>query len=142
MGGRWLSSASVYDSLALLVGEALDIDASRAFRTLAVLCNDEEARRLTRGQPTPTSSDLQLLRGRVVWITVTYESRADGRSRRSAEVTYKSRAGDLRSVKSALDFGYEDLPGRVRERMMASGQQAVRYQLYPAPEPRLSGERS
>ncbi len=134
-GWEMAELAAVYDTLAVLVAEALDIDATDAFRMLAVLCGDEDARRLTRGQPAPTSGQLQWLRGRVLWVTVTYESGSGGRSRRVAEIVYKNSAGDLRSAKAALEFGYEDLPGRVRERMMTDGQQAVRYQLYPAPAP-------
>jgi hypothetical protein len=138
-GWEMAELAAVYDTLALLIAKALDIDSDRAFRALAVLCADEEARRLTRGQPAPASADLQLLRGRVVWITVTYASLADGRSQRIAEITYKSSAGDLRADRSEVEFGYEDLPGRVRERMLAGGQDTVRYQLYPAPDAHRAG---
>jgi hypothetical protein len=139
-GWEMAELAAVYDTLALLMAEALDLDSSQAFRALAVLCSDDEALRLTRGQPEPTSAQMQLLRSRVIWITVTYESAANGRSRRVTEITYENAAGELRSAKSALDFSYEDLPNHVRDRMTASGKRAFRYQLYPAPGPRLSDE--
>ena len=134
-GWEMAELAAVYDTLAVLVAEGLDIDSTDAFRTLAVLCDDEDALRLTRGQPEPTSGQLQLLRGRVLWVTVTYECGSGGRSRRVTEIAYKNSTGGLRSAKAALELGYEDLPGRVRERMMTGGQETVRYQLYPAPAP-------
>jgi hypothetical protein len=134
-GWEMAELASVYDTLTLLIAEVLDIDAGAAFRALAVLCSDDEALRLTRGQPEPTSEHLRLLRSRVLWITVTYEAGESGagHSLRIAEIAYKNAAGELRSARSTLELGYEDLPARARERMLASGQPAIRYQLYPAP---------
>ena len=139
-GWEMAELAAVYDTLALLVAEVLDTDTGRAFRVLAVVCGDEEARRLTRGQPEPTTADLQLFRSRVLWITVTYETQSGGRSRRIVEITHKTMTGDLRLAKSALDFDYEDLPDRVRKRMTAGLKQAIRYQLYPAPDARRVAE--
>jgi hypothetical protein len=40
--------------------------------------------------------------------------------------------GGLRSTAATAELGYEELPGRVRGRLIASGRDAVRYQLYPA----------
>ena len=105
---------------------------SGTFCALVVLCDDKEAFRLTRGQPEPAPGLLRLLRERVLWVTVTYDSGAGGRCGRVTEIAYRNAAWDLRSARAAVEFGYEDLPAQVRERMMTGGQQAVRYQLYPA----------
>jgi hypothetical protein len=125
--------ASVYDTLALLIKEALGIDKDAAFRMLAVLCGDDDARRQTKGQAAPAAADLQLLRRQLMWVTVTYEHESGSRCRRTTEIAYQIAAGDPRNRRAELDIGYEDLPDRVRRRMFASRQQAVRYQLYPAP---------
>jgi hypothetical protein len=132
--------AAVYDTLAMLLAQGLGLNETDAFRALSVLCGDADALRLTRGQPEPDTELLRLLRGQIVWVTVTYESAAGGRSRRVAEVAYRNSCGKLRSARTTVDFGYEDLPGRVRERMLSGGRQAVRYQLYPAPVPRPAGD--
>jgi len=137
-GWEMAELAAVYDALALLIAEALDLDSSQAFNALAVLCSDAEALRLTRGQPEPIFAQMQLLRSQVIWITVTYGSAAHGRGWRLTEIAFKNAAGDLRSTKSTVDFRYDDLPKHVRGRMTGSGQRAIRYQLYPAPESRLS----
>ena len=123
--------AAVYDTLAIQVAELLQLDAPDAFRALAEFCHDKNAQRLVRGQPPPTPELLQLFRSRLLWITVTYEAPPGEPSRRISEIAYTNASGELRSGKASLEFGYEDLPDRVRERLLASGQQAVRYQLYP-----------
>jgi hypothetical protein len=133
--------AELYDTLAALIARALELDMDQAFRALAVLCDDDGGLRLPGGQPEPAATHIRLLHSRVLWITVTYESRPDGRGQRVAEVTYQAAAGDLCSARSTLAFGYDDLPSRARQRMLASGQRAVCYQLYPAPDPRSPGEK-
>jgi hypothetical protein len=132
-GWEMAELTAVYDTLAMLVADALDIEAAEAFRALAVLCDDKEALRLTRGQAEPTSKLLRLLRERLLWVTVTYDSGMDGRCGRVTDVAYRNAVGDPMSARAAVELGYDDLPGRVRERMISGGQQAVRYQLYPAP---------
>lgn len=132
--------AAVHDTLAALIARALELGMDHAFRVLAALCDEDEGRRLSRGQPEPTATHLRSLHSRVLWITVTYESGPDGDGQRAAEITYQTTDGDLRSARSALAFGYDDLPGRVRQRMLASGQRAVCYQLYPASDPHSPDE--
>jgi hypothetical protein len=134
-GWEMAELTAVYDTLALLVADALGLGAADAFRSLAVICGDEDALRLTRGQPEPDQAFLRLLHDRVLWVTVTYESEPRGQSRRVTEVAYKNAAGNLWAAKATVNFAYEDLPGRVRGRMLTGGQRAVRYQLYPAPAP-------
>jgi hypothetical protein len=124
--------AAVYDTLAVQAADISGLDAAAAFRALAVFCNDDKARLLVQGQPPATPEQLSLLRRRLLWITVTYEAPPEGRSRRVTEIAYRNAEGGLRSSQASLEFGYEDLPDRVRARLLASGQQAVRYQLYPA----------
>jgi hypothetical protein len=139
-GWEMAEVAAVYDTLTLLVAQALGVNANQSFRALAVLCEDEEALRLTRGQPEPPPALLQRLRSQLIWITVTYESAPNGKSQRIVDITHRNAAGDLRSAKSKIDFGYDDLPEPVRKRMLASGQSAVRYELFraSAPESRLA----
>jgi hypothetical protein len=139
-GWEMAELAEVSDTLAALIGRALELDMDHACRALAVLCDDDEGLRLSRGQPEPTATHMRLLHSRVLWITVTYESLRDGGGQRVAEVTYQGAAGDLCSARSTLAFGYDDLPGLARQRMLASGRRAVCYQLYPVPDPRSPDE--
>jgi hypothetical protein len=132
-GWEMAELAAVYDTLATLVADTLGLDAADALSALALLCGDEEALRLTRGRPETNLAMLGLLMDGLLWVTVTYESGPRGQSLRVTEVAYRKATGDLRSAKAAVEFAYEDLPGRVRERMLTTGQHAVRYQLYPAP---------
>lgn len=139
-GWEMAELAEVYDTLAALIARALGLDVDHACRALALLCDDDEGLRLSGGQPEPAATHMRLLHSRVLWITVTYESRPDRGGQRVAEVIYQAAAGDLCSARSTLAFGHDDLPGQVRQRMLASGRRAVCYQLYPAPDPRSPDE--
>lgn len=133
---------AVYDTLAIQLAEALDLDAAAAFLALAEFCGDQNAVRLVHGQPAPTPGQLRLLRSRLLWITVTYEAPTGEPSKRVTEISYVNASGALRSAAATVEFGYEDLPDRVRRRMIATGQEAVRYQLYPASNPAVAAGRA
>jgi hypothetical protein len=123
--------AVVYDSLATLLGQALEIDQAAAFAALAVLCGDQDALRLSRGQPQPSGALLGRIRERLLWATVSYDAGSRGRGKRTTEITYRSVNGQPRARQAEADLGYDDLPERARKRMLRSGQAVVGYQLYP-----------
>lgn len=122
---------SVYDTLAVQVADLLGLDPRTAFVGLTVLCDDQNARRLVQDQPQPAAEEERLLRSRLLWITVTYEAAPDRPVRRITGIAYRKDDGSLKSGTTSLEFGYEDLPERVRERMLRTGHPTVRFQLYP-----------
>jgi hypothetical protein len=123
--------ASVYDALAVQVADLAGMDTGAAFVALVVLCQDQTARQLVGGQPPPEPSHLGLLRGLLLWITVTYQTAPRGPASRTTALVHRDPGGQLRSRTTRLECGYEDLPGRIRTRMLATGQRGIRFQLYP-----------
>jgi hypothetical protein len=145
--------ASMYDALAAQVADLTGLDPGLTFVALVELCEDETARQLIGGQPLPEPSHLHLLRGLLLWVTVTYETAPGhetvpgyetaprGPASRTTAIVHRNPAGELKSRTTRLECGYEDLPSPVRTRMLATGQRGVRFQLYPGATTRSGGLR-
>ncbi|WP_329179196.1 hypothetical protein [Streptomyces sp. NBC_01477] len=129
--GELVEVALVYDTLATETARLFTLAVPEAFRALVELCDDTRARRLLAGQPAASPDVLDLLRRRLIWLTVTYEWPAAGPRRRVVEIVHRTPQGALLSCDVAQAVSWQDLPDRVRSRLLAGTGQAVRYQLYP-----------
>jgi hypothetical protein len=131
-GDQMAEVALVYVTLAEQVGQLVQRSEQDLLAALIELCDDESARPLLRGQAAPSSELVQLLRGRMVWITVTYDGTPKGPCQRVIEVVHRGGAGELATRKVTHRLGWDDLPDDVRGRIVGKNQTTVRFQLYPS----------
>ncbi|MFE1318039.1 hypothetical protein [Kitasatospora phosalacinea] len=139
-GGELVEVAIVYETLATETARLLELAEPEAFRALVELCDDNRARLLLTGQPAASAEVLELLRQRLVWLTVTYDWPSEGPSRRVVEIVHHSAAGALRSCTATQSMEWQELPDRVRARMLGGTDRKVRYQLFPATAGKGEGE--
>jgi hypothetical protein len=124
--------ALVYATLAEQVAQLVQRAEQDLFAGLIELCDDEAARPLLAGQAPAPRELVDLLRGRMVWITVTYDTSPREPCRRMVEIVHRGGEGELATRKVTHRLTWDDLPSDVRGRVLERNQTTVRFQLYPA----------
>lgn len=138
--GEVAEVAIVYDQLVQIAAELIDRPAEAVFPALVELCDDPVARVLVDARGTTDVAALEALRGRILWITVTYRLSDDNaRDRCDVErvvaVGYLPGPGELRPSVRRMTYGMsrDDLTRTVRNRLSKKSD-GIHFQLYPRPD--------